>query len=136
MKRNNNNHNIHASSVNDMPDIEIVDLENDTMQDTDSGNFHSEIPEGEESAAPAGIRRFLNFHVLFALVLLIVVGVVGYRVTHWGQRISQSDIFKDGQGSYDDSWDSILPLTDENGQMIINVASGQSDRQRDRYHRL
>ena len=26
MKRNNNNHNIHASSVNDMPDIEIVDL--------------------------------------------------------------------------------------------------------------
>ena len=41
MKRNNNNHNIHASSVNDMPDIEIVDLENDTMQDTDSGNFHS-----------------------------------------------------------------------------------------------
>ena len=138
MKRNNNNHNIHASSVNDMPDIEIVDLENDTMQDTDSGNFHSgntrsgsvhnfhtdsdddiedlyvdadeEIPEGEESAAPAGIRRFLNFHVLFALVLLIVVGVVGYRVTHWGQRISQSDIFKDGQGSYDDSWDSILPL--------------------------
>ena len=151
MKRNNNNHNIHASSVNDMPDIEIVDLENDTMQDTDSGNFHSgntrsgsvhnfhtdsdddiedlyvdadeEIPEGEESAAPAGIRRFLNFHVLFALVLLIVVGVVGYRVTHWGQRISQSDIFKDGQGSYDDSWDSILPLTDENGQMIINDAS-------------
>lgn len=121
------------------------------MQDTDSGNFHSgntrsgsvhnfhtdpdddiedlyvdadeEIPEGEESAAPAGIRRFLNFHVLFALVLLIVVGVVGYRVTHWGQRISQSDIFKDGQGSYDDSWDSILPLTDENGQMIINDAS-------------
>lgn len=151
MKRNNNNHNIHVSSVNDMPDIEIVDLENDTMQDTDSGNFHSgntrsssvhnfhtdsdddiedlyvdadeEIPEGEESAAPAGIRRFLNFHVLFALVLLIVVGVVGYRVTHWGQRISQSDIFKDGQGSYDDSWDSILPLTDENGQMIINDAS-------------
>ena len=151
MKRNNNNHNIHASSVNDMPDIEIVDLENDTMQDTDSGNFHSgntrsgsvhnfhtdsdddiedlyvdadeEIPEGEESVAPAGIRRFLNFHVLFALVLLIVVGVVGYRVTHWGQRISQSDIFKDGQGSYDDSWDSILPLTDENGQMIINDAS-------------
>ena len=43
MKRNNNNHNIHASSVNDMPDIEIVDLENDTMQDTDSGNFHSGI---------------------------------------------------------------------------------------------
>ena len=79
--------------------------------------------KGKKYAAPAGIRRFLNFHVLFALVLLIVVGVVGYRVTHWGQRISQSDIFKDGQGSYDDSWDSILPLTDENGQMIINDAS-------------
>ena len=54
-------------------------------------------------------------------MLLIVVGVVGYRVTHWGQRISQSDIFKDGQGSYEDSLSK--HLTDENGQMIINDAS-------------
>ena len=52
-----------------------------------------------------------------------MVGLLGYRITHWGQRVSQSDIFKDGQGSYDDSWDSILPLTDENGKMIVNDAS-------------
>lgn len=148
MKQNSNNHNIHASSVNDMPDIEIVDLEDENVQDTDSGNskrphpgrkntdyndlddpdndFEEENEDtyGEEEApAPAGIRRFLNIHVLFALVLLVVVGIVGYRVTHWGQRISQSEIFKDGQGSYDDSWDSILPLTDENGQMVITDAS-------------
>ena len=37
MKRNDSNHNIHTSPVNGMPDIEIVDLENETMQDTDSG---------------------------------------------------------------------------------------------------
>lgn len=70
------------------------------MQDTDSGNFHSgntrsgsvhnfhtdsdddiedlyvdadeEIPEGEESAAPAGIRRFLNFtYCLLSCFLLL-----------------------------------------------------------------
>ena len=52
-----------------------------------------------------------------------MIGLVAYRFTHWGQRVSQSDIFKDGQGSYDDSWDSILPLTDENGQMVITDAS-------------
>ena len=149
MKRNNNNHNIHASSVNDMPDIEIVDLENDTMQDTDSGKsthksnkkqtsdvspkadeyddfseeYEEDYPEEDEAPAPAGIRRFLNVHVFFALVMIIVIGLVAYRFTHWGQRVSQSDIFKDGQGSYDDSWDSILPLTDENGQMVITDAS-------------
>ena len=149
MKQNSNNHNIHASSVNDMPDIEIVDLEDENVQDTDSGNSKRPHPgskntdyndlddpdndfeeenedtylEEDEKPAPAGIRRFLNVHVLFALVLLVVVGIVGYRVTHWGQRISQSEIFKDGQGSYDDSWDSILPLTDENGQMVITDAS-------------
>lgn len=144
MKRNNDNHNIHTSPASDMPDIEIVDLENETTQDTDFGNFQDtedlEDPAEGESAgndaydedtweeeddrpAPAGIRRFLNVHVLFALVFLVVIGLLGYRLTHWGQRISQSEIFKDGQGSYDDSWDSILPLTDENGQMIINDAS-------------
>ena len=150
MKRNDSNHNIHTSPVNGMPDIEIVDLENETMQDTDSGksahksnkkqtsdvspkadeydDFSEEYeeedyPEEDETPAPAGIRRFLNVHVFFALVMIIVIGLVAYRFTHWGQRVSQSDIFKDGQGSYDDSWDSILPLTDENGQMVITDAS-------------
>lgn len=150
MKQNDSNHNIHTSPVNDMPDIEIVDLENETMQDTDSGksahktnkkqtsdvspktdeyeDFSEEYeeedyPEEDETPAPAGIRRFLNIHVFFVLVLIIVIGLVAYRFTHWGQRVSQSDIFKDGQGSYDDSWDSILPLTDENGQMVITDAS-------------
>ena len=150
MKRNDSNHNIHTSPVNGMPDIEIVDLENETMQDTDSGksahksnkkqtsdvspkadeydDFSEEYeeedyPEEDEAPAPSGIRRFLNVHVFFALVMIIVIGLVAYRFTHWGQRVSQSDIFKDGQGSYDDSWDSILPLTDENGQMVITDAS-------------
>ena len=125
--------------VNDLPDIEIVDLENETVQDTDFGKSDisddvEEYPDDEyeendweeeevEHPSPKGIRRFLNLHVLFALVLLVVVGLLGYRITHWGQRVSQSDIFKDGQGSYDDSWDSILPLTDENGKMIVNDAS-------------
>lgn len=149
MKQNDSNHNIHTSPVNDMPDIEIVDLENETMQDTDSGKsahktskkqtsdvspkadeyeefseeYEEDYPEEDEAPAPAGIRRFLNVHVFFVLVLIIVIGLVAYRFTHWGQRVSQSDIFKDGQGSYDDSWDSILPLTDENGQMVITDAS-------------
>lgn len=125
--------------VNDLPDIEIVDLENETVQDTDYGKSDisddvEEYPDDEyeendweeeevKHPSPKGIRRFLNLHVLFALVLLVVVGLLGYRITHWGQRVSQSDIFKDGQGSYDDSWDSILPLTDENGKMIVNDAS-------------
>ena len=125
--------------VNDIPDIEIVDLENETVQDTDfgksdisddfEGNPDDKYEENdweeeeEDHPSPKGIRRFLNLHVLFALVLLVVVGLLGYRITHWGQRVSQSDIFKDGQGSYDDSWDSILPLTDENGKMIVNDAS-------------
>ena len=149
MKQNDSNHNIHTSPVNDMPDIEIVDLENETMQDTDSGKsthktnkkqtsdvspkadeyedfseeYEEDYPEEDETPAPAGIRRFLNVHVFFVLVLIIVIGLVAYRFTHWGQRVSQSEIFKDGQGSYDDSWDSILPLTDENGQMVITDAS-------------
>ena len=149
MKRNDSNHNIHTSPVNGMPDIEIVDLENETMQDTDSGKsahksnkkqtsdvspkadeyddfseeYEEDYPEEDEAPAPAGIRRFLNVHVFFALAMSIVIGLVAYRFTHWGQRVSQSDIFKDGQGSYDDSWDSILPLTDENGQMVITDAS-------------
>ena len=150
MKRNDDNRNIHTSPIGDMPDIEIVDLENETMQDTDSGKSthkaskkqtsdvspeadeyedyseeydDEDYPEEDETPAPRGIRRFLNVHVFFALILVVVIGIVGYRFTHWGQRVNQSDIFKDGQGTYDDSWDSILPLTDADGKMVITDAS-------------
>ncbi len=146
MKQNKNNHNTPASSWTDIPDIDIVDLEAEDVQDTGSDNFsdveadnayddpgdmvddyeeeYDDVSwEEEQASAPSGIRRFLNFHVLFAVVLVAVVGIIGYRFTHWGQKISQSEIFKDGPGSYDNSWDSILPLTDENGQMVITDAS-------------
>ena len=85
--------------VNDIPDIEIVDLENETVQDTDFGKSDisddvEEYPDDEyeendweeeevKHPSPKGIRRFLNLHVLFALVLLVVVGLLGYRITHW-----------------------------------------------------
>ena len=79
--------------VNDLPDIEIVDLENETVQDSDFGKSDifddvEEYPddkyeendweeEEEDHPSPKGIRRFLNLHVLFALVLLVVVGLLG-----------------------------------------------------------
>ena len=124
MKQNNNNHN---NPTNDLPDIEIVDLENSEENDAPDefaeSEYYEENDMDENAHTHTGIRRFLNLHVLFLLVVVVIIGVLGYRLTHWGQRISQSEIFKDGQGSYDDSWDSILPLTDENGQMVINDAS-------------
>lgn len=124
MKQSNNNHN---NPTNDLPDIEIVDLENseenDAPDEFTESEYYEENDMDENAHTHTGIRRFLNLHVLFFLVVVVIIGVLGYRLTHWGQRISQSEIFKDGQGSYDDSWDSILPLTDENGQMVINDAS-------------
>ena len=124
MKQNNNNHN---NPTNDLPDIEIVDLENSEENDAPDefaeSEYYEENDMDENAHTHTGIRRFLNLHVLFLLVVVVIIGVLGYRLTHWGQRISHSEIFKDGQGSYDDSWDSILPLTDENGQMVINDAS-------------
>lgn len=124
MKQSNNNHN---NPTNDLPDIEIVDLENsedyDAPDEFAESEYYEENDMDENAHTHTGIRRFLNLHVLFFLVVVVIIGVLGYRLTHWGQRISQSEIFKDGQGSYDDSWDSILPLTDENGQMVINDAS-------------
>ena len=155
MKQNINSRNV---PTGDIPDIEILDLENETMQDTDSGNSKTRRPDSHDHdpqsfedsmdaeysedpeefweddnseefmndkghASHKGFRRFLNVHVLFAIAIIAIVGTVGYRLTHWGQKITQEEIFKDGQGSYDDSWDSILPLTDQDGQMVITDAS-------------
>lgn len=63
-------------------------------------------------------KRKINMHLVLIFTLLIVFGLIYYRISHWGIYKSQDEIFKDGQGSYSDTLDMILPLMDEEGMEI------------------
>lgn len=104
-----------------IPDIEIQDL--------DTGGL-AEIPDipAQQAHAPVQIkgkgpksRRILsriNIHVvLLAVFLLFIVGLV-YKVMNYGVKVDLGEIFKDGPGTYEDKYDTILPLFDAEGNPV------------------
>lgn len=129
-KRNTPSHNI--------PEIDVIDLENDGTGDVtfSSKELNAPKPRGEDgsdepdvdgeytavskrnSPAKRTLRSFLNVHILLVLVFVIVVGVVFSRLSNWGVYVDLSEIFKDGQGTYEDTMDQILPLLSQSGEIM------------------
>ena len=121
MKHKNNPAEKSAQSSHHIPDVEIIDLEDDDNDASDSALDDTEPETDEEEAAlTASPKRFrINMHiVLVAVAVLFIVGII-YKFSNWGEFIDQSEIFKDGQGTYEDTYDDFLPLLDENGNRIL-----------------
>lgn len=111
----------------EIPDIEIIDLEaaesgfpaegeDETLEEI---TFEDEAPE-DETLEKTPKKRGFHFYMHFVLLatVLLVVAIAAYRVTHWGRFISQEEIFRDGEGTYEDNFDSIFPVEDENGNIM------------------
>lgn len=99
-KRDNLTDTTYESSSDHTPDMSSGEVENDGV------------------AAKKGFRRLLNPHFLFLLILLLLFGFLFYRLSNWGIKVDLDEIFKDGPGTYEDTFDSVLPLLDENFQPV------------------
>ena len=118
----------HANTpTHDIPEIDIIDLENDdnsaspdddleTLEDT-TPTTHPEEDSEEAPSRRKGIRSLLNVHVFFFLAVVVIVAVILFRFQNWGVHVDLAEIFKDGQGTYDNTMDSILPLVNSTGQI-------------------
>lgn len=108
----------------EIPDLVIIDLEQDDNQIYDNYDNESEsdvIEESgeseEEASEKSGFR--INMHMILLATAIIVFSLIIYRVTTWGNFISQDDIFSDGPGIYhDETFDYIVPLMDEDGNIV------------------
>ena len=111
MKKNDipNKQGTHSYNI---PDIEIIDLESNG-ESPEAVTSEEELPAATDPEAPTKkwkLPPFINMHVFFAVTaLLIIIGIV-VSINNWGIRINLDEIFKDGQGEYSDTFDSILPL--------------------------
>ncbi len=67
--------------------------------------------EPEIDGKKKGLRVNMHFVLLGAVVLFIAI--IAYRLLHFGNFVSQEDIFSDGQGIYEaETFDEIAPLMD------------------------
>ena len=76
-----------------IPDLDIIDLERDTLSDSEEITFpETDSPEAFDAPAEQdgrkkkGILSRINIHiVLLAVAVIFVVGVV-YKFKNWGRR--------------------------------------------------
>ena len=80
--------------------------------------------EQSQHNKPNGFSIHTAMHLALLVVAVTVVIVIAYRITHYGQFISQEEIFRDGMGVYDDTMDHILPVLDDKGN-IISTGTGK-----------
>lgn len=120
-----------------IPDIDIIDLDNaedldsDKISDTDTLHAEGKDTDAEdttdadsangdafssdaenETSVPVKKHFFsrINMHIVFlAVVVVFFVGII-YKFSNWGVRIDLEEIFRDGEGTYEDTLDEILPL--------------------------
>ena len=105
-----------------IPDLEIIDLEEsdfsaDMTSDEEENYFSEKEPSSKKSNSK---KRFphINIHfVLLAFFIVFICGIV-YKFMNFGKYIDQDEIFKDGQGTYEDTFDEILPLMDDDGNRL------------------
>lgn len=133
MKDNHQNKEQYKSPVHHIPDIDIIDLEKEGSTENpphitrqgfealDNSSHHSSQHSGTHSSSSTkkGWRKLLNFHTLFFIIVLAIIVIIVYRFNNWGVEISQEEIFKDGLGTYEDTFDEPLPLRDENGKIVL-----------------
>lgn len=114
MKRENEEHNI--------PDLEIIDLEENEIsaEAPMDGEEHYGSGEHLPSGEPAPKRRFPRISIHFVLLATFIIFVCGiiYKFMNFGNYIDLDELFKDGQGTYDDTFDEILPLMDRDGNRL------------------
>lgn len=116
------------SSDSNLPDIEIVDLEEEAqdgtspsqnMDDTYEAEDLSGNADCEDPAPRRGIRRFLNLHVALIAVFLFVTAFIFFRLKDWGEFVDLDEIFQDGEGTYEDTLDELVPLLDADSKPVL-----------------
>lgn len=107
-----------------IPDVEIIDLEEEAGQDQTCGE-NTETFE-EEAADGTKRKRFrINMHLILLITVVLFFAGIIYSVLNWGEYIDLNEIFKDGQGTYEDTYDEMLPLIGEDGRTIpIDYSDG------------
>lgn len=104
-----------------IPDIEIIDLDNEEIDSPDSPEAYAEPGDGK----PPKKRERFNAHIVMLGAMAVILLLIVIRIVNWGDFISQDDIFRDGEGTYVDTLDNFIPLMDEDGNVVpIDYSDG------------
>lgn len=115
----------------EIPDIDIIDLDvtSESVHAEDDTSVHyeslgaddiagdAEPLESSEQPAKTASKKGFRFNMHYALLLVAVLFIISLIVkfSNWGVHVDLKEIFKDGEGTYEDTLDEFLPLIRTDG---------------------
>lgn len=109
-----------------IPDLDIIDLEKDVPLESvnpssdeyqqEENNYEPE--KGSNRKKSGNFFSRINMHLVLLAVALIFVACLVYKVMNWGEFIDLDEIFADGPGTYEDTYDEIIPLINADGEPV------------------
>lgn len=113
----------------DIPDIEIIDLEyigtengtdedNSGMDDAETGDI-ADTDDSTDTQAP--LRRKIppiNIHIVLLAVVVLTFCYIFYKYINFGRIVKPDENPTESEDYAVESYDNILPLTDEEGNVI------------------
>lgn len=99
------------------------DTDDSVPEDSEAGD------EGEDDFDEPGARKKfpINIHVVLLVVVVVTIAFILYKYLSWGQIVDPDDINTGADDYTAQSYDSILPLTDSEGNMVApNLDDGLS----------
>ncbi len=116
---------IAMANINNTDEDDLLDLEAEygsSFEESPRENRKTGKKDTDEGKTSIGMKIFhalVNVHVLLLLVI-IALGFIGIsRFKNWGTKVDLAEFFKHNELVVkEDTLDQILPLLDENGQII------------------
>ena len=125
--------NRNTGQISQIPDLDILDLEvtakdsmslphSESSDTTSAEDYPEDMAPFEQKPSLFSKTPFrFNIHVALLSVFIIFVLAIVYKFSTWGILVDLDEIFKDGHGTYDNSFDSILPLITADGDPVYKV---------------
>lgn len=129
-----------------IPEIEIIDLEEGSISDdagtggavadngvtddngvddgvtddngVDNGMYDTDADYADTQEPPRKKKLPINIHIVLLAVVVLTFGLIFYKYMTWGQIVERDDDSTDPDDYTAESYDNILALTDENGNII------------------
>lgn len=60
----------------------------------------------------------LNVHIVLIAVFILCISIIFFKFRNWGVSFNHDEIFQNGDGTYIDNYDCILPLRDAESDVI------------------
>ena len=105
----------------DLQSTDNMNIDNNDANDTDTedaDNQDTDTKDADAGDKPRKIKFRLNTHIVLIAIIVLTVAVIVIKFSNWGQFIDPSTNSGDSDDYQAENYDSILPLTDESGDLI------------------